>query len=259
MPYLSIVINCDTRPNRDEQTGLLGGVCSEDFLTDGIFNKVKAFDGFDKEVIVYIDQHNPVSETTLNYIRTLADVVVLRNHTNENSFNCYNYLRALFVSSGDIVCHLDQDTNIFVSGKGYIEELISNLDTHAFVSYPSHWTPKPVHDESFGKRTWASTRFFMCKRAALKWDELLNCVAEPEWGYAKYGDSPRRTNWLEHFLTLVNNDSCYYPPMEPEKGLIFTWGKYEQWTLRRLNELPYNEVKDWVMQRGILYPVDVFC
>ena len=42
----------------------------------------------------------------------------------------------------------------------------------------------------------------ICKKDTLKFDELTACVKEPEYGYAKYGDSPRRTNWLEHYLTL---------------------------------------------------------
>jgi len=261
MPYLSLVINVDTRHQRDEFGGEnLLGVCNEDFLTFGIENKIAAFEGFDKEVIVCIDEHLPISEPVLKYIRNITDAVIIRKHTNEPSFNCYNYLRALFMASGDIICHIDQDTNIFVSGKEYLEEMIGHLDNYSFVSYPSHWTPKAVDDLSFGKRTWASTRFFFCKQDTLKFDELTACVKEPEYGYAKYGDSPRRTNWLEHYLTLCNNDSCFYPTIEPEKGLIFSWAKYEQWTLRRLNELPYNEVVAWVGSKGgIVYPVDVYC
>jgi len=49
---ISVVINCDTRPEKNEQTGLFGGVCNEDFLTDGVFNKIKFFDGFNIEIPV---------------------------------------------------------------------------------------------------------------------------------------------------------------------------------------------------------------
>jgi len=254
---ISIVINCDTRPEKGTVDGLFSGTSNEDYLTDGIFNKINLFKGFDVETILFIDEHLPVPEKTLEYVRSIVDTVVIRKHTNENSFNDYNYLSALSLARGEIVCHFDQDTACFTSGKEYIEELISNLDIHKFVSYPSHWSPRAVHDPSFGNRTWASTRFFMCKRETLKFDVLRACIEEPEWAYATFGDSPRRCNWLEHFLTLSNNDSCYYPPIELHKGAIFSWGSYEKYTLRRLNELSYPEIREWLNSHPIVYPNDI--
>lgn len=257
---ISIVINCDTRAEKSEQTGLFNGAVNLDFLTDGIANKIAFFKGFETETIVFIDEHLPVPEKTIEYLRSIVDTLVIRKHTSEPSFNDWNYWKAFAMASGDIVCHMDQDTACFTSGKEYVEELISHLNTFSFVSYPSHWTPKAVDDPSFGKRTWASTRFFICRRESLKLNELENCIREPEWGYAKYGDSPRRVNWTEHYLTLINEDSCFYPPIEPKKGLIFSWSTYESYTLRRLNLLPYNDVANWVTgQGGINYPVDVNC
>ena len=119
MPYLSLVINVDTRHQRDEFGGEnLLGVCNEDFLTFGIENKIAAFEGFDKEVIVCIDEHLPISEPVLKYIRNITDAVIIRKHTNEPSFNCYNYLRALFMASGDIICYIDRYLdNPIVTGK----------------------------------------------------------------------------------------------------------------------------------------------
>jgi len=40
---VSVVINVDTRNQRDEQTGLFNGVVNEDLLTDGIYNKIASF------------------------------------------------------------------------------------------------------------------------------------------------------------------------------------------------------------------------
>lgn len=256
---VSIVINADTRNPKDEMGGMFSGVVNQDFLTYGIENKIKFFDGFEKEVILHIDEHNPVPPKMVEYLTSITDKLIVRPHTSEHAFNDWNYHRALSFATGDIVCHFDQDTACFTSGKEYVDELIANLDTNAFVSYPSHWSPRAVHDESFGKRTWASTRFFICKRESLKLDELANCINEPEWGYHKYGDSPRRCNWTEHFLTLTNNDSCYYPPIELDKGTIFSWGRYQQGVLEMLNSSHYDKVKDWVLSRGIAYPVDIFC
>ena len=56
---ISIVINADTRQERDTFGGNnLTGCVSRDFLVDGVINKIKAFDGFEKEVISFIDEHH---------------------------------------------------------------------------------------------------------------------------------------------------------------------------------------------------------
>lgn len=264
MPYLSVCINADTRDGFLEESTTMGsmfsGCRSEDFLIDGVLNKIKFFEGFDKEIILHIDKHNPIPEHVMAKLQEIVDVLLIRNHTEEHSFNDWNYLRCLGLAKGTLVCHVDQDTACFTSGKEYVKELIKNIDDYAFVSYPSHWTPRAVHDESFGRRTWASTRFFICQRESLKLDEIANCINEPEWGYEKYGDSPRRCNWTEHFLTLVNSNSCFYPPIELHKGAIFNWSAYKKGTLNLLNNIPYEEVKQWILHRGgIQYPVDVKC
>lgn len=258
---ISLVINVDTRPQNDVFGGTnLMGVVNEDFLTEGVKNKIKFFDGFDIEVIVYVDEHLHLSTTMAGFIRSLCDLIVVRKHTNEPSFNCYNYLRGLQMASGDIICHVDQDTACFTTSPEPIHNLIKLLDEHAFVSYPSYWSPKPVHDESFGNRTWASTRFFLCKRETLQFDILRACIDEPEWAYGIFGDSPRRCNWLEHFLTLTNNDDCFYPPLDTYNYMVFCWDKYVQGTLEKLNNSTYEEVCDFVNQcGGIHYPVDVTC
>lgn len=257
---LSIVINADTRNQKDEMGGMFSGVVNEDFLTYGVQNKINFFNGFDKEIIIHVDEHNPVSEELIAKLTNLSDKLIIRKHTDENSFNDWNYHRALSMATGDLVCHVDQDTACFTSGKEYVDELIGYLDDYKFVSYPSHWTPRAVTDETFGKRTWASTRFFICKRESLKLDELAECIKEPEWGYQKYGDSPRRVNWTEHFLSLINEDSVYYPPVQLHFGAIFSWSKYKQGTLEILNQMNYEEVKQWILHRGgINYPADVKC
>lgn len=256
---ISICINLDTRAAKNIADGLFSGTSNLDYLTDGVYNKQLFFSGFEFETIVFIDEHLPVPDDILEYLRRTCDVVIIRKHTDEISFNDYNYLTCLSAARGDIICHVDQDTACFAYSKENVEELIRQLEKFKFVSYPSHWSPKAVNDPSFGNRTWASTRFFLCKKEAIKFDELRKCIEEPEYGYDKYGDSPRRCNWLEHFLTLTNDDSCHYPKMEIDKHLIFSWGSYERWTLRRLNEMKYDEVKDWVKNHPIVYPNDIYC
>lgn len=256
MPLISIVINCDSRPQKNEQTGLFGGVCNEDFLTDGVFNKIKFFEGFDIETIVFIDEHLPVSESTIEYLRSLCTTVVVRKHSDEISFNDYNYLSALSLARGTYVAHFDQDVAAFSSSKESVQSLIVLLETYKFVSYPSIWSPNAVDDPTFGGKMWASTRFFMCKRETLKFDTLRACIEEPEWAYKTFGDVPRRCNWTEHFLTLTNNNSVYYPPIQTERLTIFTWEKYETYTLRRLNELPYEGIFNWHNTHPIFYPAN---
>lgn len=259
---VSIVVNCDTRDgflnSETSAEHMFDGCKSKDFLTHGIRNKIKFFDGFDHEVILYVDEHGMIDRDFVEELHWLADSLVIRSHTSENNFNDYNYLRALFMASGDIICHVDQDTACFASSQQSVQNLIDLLNDFSFVSYPSHWSPRAVHDESFGKRTWASTRFFLCKRETLKWDVLLQCLKEPEWAYQTFGDSPRRLNWLEHFLSLANSDSVYYPPMNLDQLAIFSWKNYRSGVLKELNGMNYEGVKNFINNHGgIVYPNDL--
>ena len=255
-PLISICINVDTRSPKDEQNGLFNGAINLDFLTDGVFNKIKFFSGFDIETIVFIDEHNPVDEKTLTYLRSICDTVCIRKHTDENAFNDYNYVSALSLARGRYVAHFDQDTAAFASSPSAIQYMLDLLEQFKFVSYPSAWSPRAVDDATFGKRTWASTRYFICKKESLKLDEIRKMIEEPEYGYEKYGDSPRRCNWVEHFLSLCNEDSVYYPPIQTNNYTIFTWEKYETYTLRRLNEFTYEEIYNWHNTHPIFYPAN---
>lgn len=257
MPLISVVINVDTRGQRDEQDGLFNGVCNEDFLTDGVFNKIKFFDGFDIETIVFIDEHLPVSEKTLEYLRSIVDCVVVRKHSNELNFNDYNYLSSLALARGKYIAHFDQDTAAFSRNKESVQYMLDLLEQYKFVSYPSIWSPNPVDDATFNNFWWASTRFFICKRDAIKITELEECIKEPEYCYQKYGDRPRRCNWTEHFIAHMNNNSVYYPPIQTNNYTIFTWEKYEQYTLRRMNEFTYDQVYEWHNSHQIFYPNNV--
>src|SRR6187551_3640279 len=144
MPFISIVINCDTRPEKNSNDGLFNGAINSDFLTDGVFNKIKFFDGFDIETILFLDKHNEVPEKSLSYIHAICDTVVIRKHTHEEKFNDANYVSALSLARGEIVVHFDGDMGAFTSGKEAIEEMISLLDTYDYVSYPSFWSPYPT-------------------------------------------------------------------------------------------------------------------
>lgn len=270
-PFISIVINADTRSgfqnNETSATEMFNGCRSVDFLIDGVQNKINFFKDFEKEVILFIDQHEEIPENVLNKIRGLVDTLVIRKHDkkfgdqkNFANFNDLNYLSALQMARGEIMVHCDQDCAIFTKSKESVDELISMLDHFKFISYPSDCSPNAVNDPSFGGIIWASTRFFICKRETLKFDTLMNCIIEPEWMYKTFGDSPRRCNWLEHFLTKVNNNSCFYPAMSTEKRSIFCWANYKVGTLDRLNNMIYEDVKAYISEAGgIYYPCELNC
>lgn len=260
MPYLSILINIDTRPENNTFGGEnLKGCSNSDFWTHGIFNKIKNFEGFDKEIIVIIDEHNPIPDEDLKYIRSLVDCVVIRKHTDEKSFNDYTYLRTLNMVTGNVIIHFDQDTNMFSSSHEEVDKFIDLVNQYDFVSYPSHHSPLPVHDDSFN-HIWCSTRYFMCKKSALDLPEIEKCFNYDYWTN-KYPVN-RKCPWMEHWIGSIakyRNQSVYYPPMDLDNISIFSWGSYSKYTLMRLNEMSYDKVKEWVLSNGIHYPNDVFC
>lgn len=257
MPKISLIINCDTRPTKNHETGLFSGISNLDFLTDGIFNKINFFKGFDLETIVFVDKHQDLPEKTFQYLNDICDTVVIRKHTSETNFNDWNYLNALSLARGEIICHADQDTAMFTASPEPVHKLIELLDKWDYVSYPSFWSPLPVQDNTFD-HVWASTRFFMCKRETLDFTEIRRCFDYDYW--CKTYPVNRKCAWLEHWLGSISKfkgKGVYYPPIELEKYAIFSWGKYDDYILRRLNEYTYEEVKQWICQHPIHYPCDV--
>jgi len=232
MPAVSIVVNVDSRKQRDSMNGMFNGVVNNDFLTDGIYNKVKFFDGFDKELIVFVDKHENITEQTLQYLNRICDTLVIRKHTDEPKFNDYNYLAALSQARGDIIAHFDQDCAAFTSGADAVNEMIKMLDDYDYVCYPTYYSPHCVHDQSFDYK-WASTRFFMCKRSTLDFTELKKCLEDYEYCYNTYPAS-RKCHWLEHCLGLMakyKGKGVFYPKIDLNKLAIFCWANYEKYTL----------------------------
>jgi hypothetical protein len=148
MTLISIVINCDTRAGftNSESTAnaMFNGCRSVDFLLDGIRNKVKFFDGFEKEVILFVDEHEVIPEKIVSEIRFMVNTLIIRKHDkkfgdiqNYASFNDLNYLSALFMARGQIIAHFDQDCAAFTQDKESVQEMIKMLDDYKFISYPS--------------------------------------------------------------------------------------------------------------------------
>lgn len=256
---VSLIVNVDTRPRKNEQTGLFGGCIHPDFLDAGVFNKAMFLKDFDTEVVVYVDRHEPIPEKTLEYLQSIADIVCVRKHTGEPGFNDWNYQRALRLATGDIICHMDGDMAAFASSKESIQELIDLLEQYSFVSYPSPNSPKAAHDSTFDYQ-WASTRFFLCKRESLDLSELDKMQRNYEYCYERYPAS-RKEHWTEHLLGLMakyNGKGVYYPPIDYNKLLIWCWDNYDDYILNRLNSFSYEEVKNFVLSNGgIHYPNNI--
>lgn len=260
MPLISLCINLDTRNKKNHNDGLFNGTINSDFLTDGVFNKIKFFSGFDIETIVFIDQHNPIDETSLSYLRNICDTVVIRKHTNEEKFNDYNYLSALSLCRGEYICHVDGDMALFTKDTEPIQRMLNWLDEYDFVSYPWLHSPNPDVNDNYDY-WWCSTRFFICKRESLDITEIRKCLQDSDYLYGKYPASVRNP-WLEHIIGLHakyngKKKGVFYPPLDFNNYMIYCWNNYDDYILRRLNELSYEEVLKWVETKHYHYPCDL--
>lgn len=261
---ISIVINADTRPGIQESestaTRMFDGCRSIDFLVEGVKNKINFFEGHEKEVIMFIDEHETVPSSILSDLTGLVDKLMVRRHTSEHHFNDFNYLSALKMATGDIIAHFDQDCCAFAKKDAAVPlQLISLLDMFAYVSYPSLHSPHAVNDPSFDY-DWVSTRFFMCKRSVLDFEEITRGLNEYEWFYNKYPAS-RKCHWLEHILGLIakyRDQHIFYPELNLKSYAIFCWNKYKGSTMETLNAMNYDEVKHYIDRAGgISYPNDL--
>lgn len=260
--HISLVINCDTRQGfQSEQSSaekMFEGCRSEDFIIDGVQNKIKFFDGFDIEVIVFIDEHESLPNHIFAKLLNIVDVLVVRKHTDEANFNDWNYIRALELATGDIVVHFDQDSAGFSRSKEDVQTFLDLLNEHDFISYPSHWSPFPVYDDSFD-HTWVSTRFFMCKREALDFPEIIKCQKDYDYWCATYPVA-RKCHWTEHIIGSMakyRGQKILYPPINIDSIAIFSWGSYTRGTLKTLNEMSYLEIRYWLNSHPIEYPNDI--
>jgi hypothetical protein len=257
---ISVVINVDSRPENSENQEMFKGVVDRDFLIEGVKNKRNLFKDFDAEFIVFLDEHEPIDERTLSEMKALSDVLVIRKHnkkfedqTDFAAFNDLNYLSALFQARGEYIFHFDGDVAAFTSGKEPIQEYIDALEQYDFISYPSLWSPYPCHDDSWNGKFWVSTRFFCCKRSTLNFGELLKCQLDYDYWIKTY-PMPRICHWTEHLLSSMATKGVMYPPVQFDRLIIFTWQNYHKYTLQRLNNQTFDEVRDWVCSKNFGYP-----
>ena len=260
-PYISLIINLDSRKERNEFGGNnLTGVVDRDFMFEGVRNKIRYFEGFDFETIVFIDKHENIPQIILDYLYNVCDTVCIRKHTHEEKFNDANYLAALQLARGEIICHMDSDLAVFTSSKEAIQEQIDLLERFDFVSYPTPFSPNPDNNPNYNY-WWCSSRYFMCKRGTIDITETEKCLADYEYLYDTYPATVKNA-WTEHIIALISkyrrNRFVFYPPLDYSMTLIFCWDNYRKGTLEMLNKMPYEEVKNWVLNNGgIFYPNQV--
>lgn len=248
---ISLIVNCDTRPFQSDAGAMLDGVRSPDFLIEGLRNKIKFLNGFDVETILWIDEHDALDTATYDILHGMCDRIVVSKHSkryrnieNFQPFNDVNYLQALALARGDIICHFDQDMGAFARGAEHISSLIQMLidGRYKYICYPSADSPKCVNDPRFGNHMWASTRFFMCLKETVSITEIEDAIWNPDTLYSKYGTPNSVNNWMEHFLGVAcGGENVFYPPPSNHL-LVFPWFKYKNGVLAKLNESDFDSI-----------------
>lgn len=262
---ISVVINADSRPNADAEVsttgdsgkGSLQGVRSYDFLTDGVRNKLQFFSGYKIELILCVDEHEPLPDAVRSDIHEMVlrkeiDTFICQPHERTSRF-WYDKITvaALKLATGDYVAHFDQDCAAFRDPNSdiivhYLHWL--NVGECKFVCQPTTMA-KEDH-----KMYWASTRFFICKRETLDFEKLDEAVSNENARFAKYGHAPA----LEHVLgRMAGKDGVLYPPANWDDYMIFSWSRYHRGLLKQLNGMPYQAVRDYVLGCGLHGPNDL--
>lgn len=257
---ISVVINADTRQGwKNESTtvgefgGDLLGTRSADFLTEGLKNKMGFFRGHETQCILYIDEHESIPDELFMEISELVksygnnSKLICRPH-DRGRHRWYDYitLEALRLAEGDYVVHFDNDSNAFRSDESdIIEKYFKWLDSE----YKYVCTSIPAAQKE--KWFWASTQFFICKKETLNFSEIENCFdnryLEKQYKRISYEPYPC---CLEHTIGLMVKDGqVLYPPRE-DNYMIFCWWKYTRGILKELNEMPYNEARDYILKSG---------
>ncbi len=257
---ISVVLNCDTRPVSLAFQGLHKGVRSRDFLrTAGLLNKRNFFKGHEIELIVFVDEHEPLTAEEYYDLHTHADCVVIRKHSKYyrganpfSAFNDVNYLHALSMVRGEHVAHFDMDMAAFSADGSVADWMLGMLESgmHKFISYPSVNAPAPCHAPEYLDKWWASTRFFMCKRETLDFTVLERAIRDPQWFYSTYDRPPRENPWTEQFLGIMGDYQVLYPLPSLESWAVFPWMNYRDGALEKLNSMTHDQVAAAIHRAG---------
>lgn len=262
-PIISVVINADSRYGYKNYKitvgefgeGSLQGCRSIDFLTEGLKNKMNFFRGHECQCIMFLDEHEPIpdklfmeiSEIVHSYGNGSALICKSNNRTRHRWYD-YITLEALKLATGDYIVHFDQDSNAFRSDESDIVDAYIDLLGSGY-----KYICCPIPETHKDKWYWASTQFFICKKETLNLDEVEKCFdnkyLEETYGRMRYDPHPC---CFEHTIGLmVKEGEVLYPPRENDSYLIFCWWTYQSGLLKKLNEMPYPEAKEFIINCGL--------
>jgi len=226
---ISLVINADNRigyllPKStvgDFGGGSLQGVRSRDLLTDGVKNKIKFFDGYKIQCVLYIDVHQSIPRDLMNEMEDIVyscgndSKIILNPHSKERyKWNDWLYIDAMKCADGDYVVHFDNDSNAYKKeDSDIVDRYFKWLDEgYKYICQP--WDK--IGDDMY----WASTRFTICKKETAHNPAIEQAVfTNPLMG--------KHNPCYEHATgILVGRDKILYPDREEDDYIIFCWARY---------------------------------
>jgi len=249
---ISIIVNFDSRPgwNSDESfigqygQGSLQGVRSSDFWSDGIKSIENYFSGTEYDITAVMDEVEPIPD----------DVSIADGHTvsrrqfpkNIHRYNDRLYIDSVALAKGEYVCHIDGDVSLFRDpNSNIVQQYLEWLDSgkYKFICQP---TPLSYEEHLMDH---ASTRFFICKRESLNIYELYRLLDDATKADRFPG---QHLPCLEHILgAMAGKGEVFYPPLDLNDHVIFSWVRYKKGLIKNLNGLPYNEVIEYINKAGL--------
>lgn len=256
---ISVIINADNRVGylNDKSTvgdyggGSLQGVRSKDLLTEGVKNKMKFFDGYKTRCVVYLDLHEPLPKELHEEIKDIVfsygndSELILATHSKEKyKWNDWLYIEAFKHTKGEYTVHFDMDSNAYKKeDSDIVERYLKWLEEYKYVG--QSWDK--IGDDMY----WVSTRFFICKTETLDLKYIEPYVfTNPLMGL--------HNPCFEHTIgILAGRDKILYPGREDNDNIIFCWATYFSGLLKHLNNLPYEKVKEYILDCGLAGTHDI--
>ncbi len=242
-------------------------------MTDNILNKINFFKGYNIETTLYVDIHEPLTPYLKDWLLDMQDTGLIQNlilAKNSHDFAGRNirqwqdilYLHALIMSRAEYIAHFDGDTSAFKKEDcQVVEEWIKMIETgqYKIISYPTFFSPN--EGDIPGQNAlpappgcpdylWASTRFFFCRRDLIDYNGIIELLDDNVWIKKHQGKPHRYPNVMEQILGfLAGPEQVCYPPKILSNYMIFSWHDYYAGTLKKLNEMPYEEVHQYIINK----------
>ena len=218
-----------------------------------------------------MDMHEPLLPEVVEKLFGMRDDGLIHNMIFNNHNRLYNgapirqwqdvnYLHALISCKAKYLAHFDADSSAFRRDDcTIIDQWISLIESGAYkyVSYPTFFSPNEgdvpgenalTSDGTGYDYLWTSTRFFFCKRSEIDYNRIFKCFDDEFWIQTHNGRKYRYPNVMEQILGfLAGPNRVCYSPKRLEEFMIFCWHDYYKGTIGKLNEMPYEQVYDFIM------------